>query len=284
MAGDWIKIEHTLPDKPEVDQMAAALSIDHDAVVGKLIRVWIWADQNTLDGNAVGVTSAFLDRISFCPGFANAMRKAGWLNGIDGALEFPNFDRHNGQTAKTRALTNRRVAKSRQGCNENVTLAALQNPLPEKRREETDSVRPFVASDHISEWPEAISRAATAAKRLWPSKRPEAKDWEELEKAAFLSISLFTEDWFQDAVNGTVVKHAKTPAAYLKAILSAGAEKQHYSLNDLFDQIVVPPPNKPNRKPVAVTTEHNQKSGDSKEPLPPGSGREMLREALALAK
>ncbi len=40
MAGDWIKVQHVTPDKPEVWQIADRLDIDPDAVVGKLIRVW----------------------------------------------------------------------------------------------------------------------------------------------------------------------------------------------------------------------------------------------------
>lgn len=144
MAGDWIKVEHTTPDKPEVVKLAGILGIDQDAVVGKLLRLWIWADQQSVSGNAITVTNSFLDRLVFCPGFAAGLVKVGWLNGREGLLSIPNFDRHNGQTAKNRANTNRRVANSRKAhnervtktCNENVTLRALQKPLPEKRREE----------------------------------------------------------------------------------------------------------------------------------------------------
>lgn len=144
MAGDWIKVEHTTPDKPEVVKLAGILGIDQDAVVGKLLRLWIWADQQSVSGNAITVTNSFLDRLVFCPGFAAGLVKVGWLNGREGLLSIPNFDRHNGQSAKNRANTNRRVANSRKAhhervaktCNENVTLEPLQKPLPEKRRED----------------------------------------------------------------------------------------------------------------------------------------------------
>ena len=63
MAGDWIKIEHVTPDKPEVWEMAELLGIDADSVAGKLLRIWIWADQQTISGNARSVTFA-LDRKS----------------------------------------------------------------------------------------------------------------------------------------------------------------------------------------------------------------------------
>ena len=144
MAGDWIKVEHTTPDKPEVVKLADMLGIDQDAVVGKLLRLWIWADQQSVSGNAITVTNSFLDRLVFCPGFAVGLVKVGWLNGRNGLLSIPNFDRHNGQTAKNRANTNRRVANHRKGRNDetvtDVTPEPLQKPLPEKRREENNNI------------------------------------------------------------------------------------------------------------------------------------------------
>ncbi len=140
MAGDWIKLEHVTPDKPEIVKMADILGIDQDSVVGKLVRIWIWADQNSVNGNAMTVTDSFLDRYTFCSGFSVALRNVGWLTGKNGCLMLPNFDRHNGQTSKNRAVTNRRVSKHRGDCNAgtvtNVTYEPLQKPLPEKRREE----------------------------------------------------------------------------------------------------------------------------------------------------
>jgi hypothetical protein len=137
VAGDWIKLECTTPDKPEIVRMASSLRIDQDAVVGKLLRVWVWADQNSIAGESVTITAAFIDRLTNRRGFARAMRDAGWLIGDDGAMTFPNFDRHNGTTAKARSVTNRRVAKHRT-CNGDGVTKAEQKPLPEKRREEID--------------------------------------------------------------------------------------------------------------------------------------------------
>lgn len=139
MAGDWIKIEHALPDKPEVMEIANALAIDADAVVGKLIRVWTWFDIHTENGNANVTMTALLDRYTGVTGFVTEMQKVGWITESNGVLTINKFERHNGQTAKNRANTNRRVAKLRK-CNDdsvtNVTARTLQKPLPEKRREE----------------------------------------------------------------------------------------------------------------------------------------------------
>ena len=131
MAGDWITIQHALPDKPEVVRIAGMLGIDQDAVTGKLLRLWIWADQQSVDGCALSVTESFLDRHVFQTGFAEALRAVGWLTGDDGCLSFPNFDRHNGKTAKTRALAKNRMGALRSERNKKSTDAQ-----PEKRREE----------------------------------------------------------------------------------------------------------------------------------------------------
>lgn len=133
MAGDWIKIEVATPDKPEVVQMSNILGIDQDAVVGKLIRLWIWGDQQTVDGNALSVTEMFIDRCTYCPGFASALRTVGWLDGRDSRLSIPNFARHNGKPAKQRANTQKRVKGHRETCNDD----SVTNVLPEKRREES---------------------------------------------------------------------------------------------------------------------------------------------------
>lgn len=118
-----------LSEEREVVAISVATGLDRFSVVGRLHRIWSWADTHTTDGNAKGVTHSFLDELVNCPGFAKAMRDACWLEGRDGALTFPKFSHHNGQTAKTRALTGNRVKRLRND-------ACVTQPLPEKRREE----------------------------------------------------------------------------------------------------------------------------------------------------
>lgn len=132
MAGDWMKIELELPDKPEVHAISAMLNLDPDCVVGKLIRVWQWFDKHTVDGNAYGVTYSLPDRISGVTGFGEAMSFVGWLEQHDKTLVMPKFDRHTSESAKQRALTAKRVAKKR---NADSNAANVTKTLPEKRRD-----------------------------------------------------------------------------------------------------------------------------------------------------
>ena len=147
MAGDWIKVQTCTPDKPEVHQIAELLSIDPDAVTGKLIRIWCWADQQTVDGNAHGVTKSLLDRVTGVTGFADALTHVGWLEKTGDGFTFPQFDRHNGSTAKKRATGAKRVEKHRKtlptapkACNAAAVTQSATYALPEKRREEKNSI------------------------------------------------------------------------------------------------------------------------------------------------
>jgi hypothetical protein len=144
MAGDWMKIELELPDKPEVHGIAAMLNIDPDCVVGKLIRVWQWFDKHTTDGNAYGVTFSLPDRISGVDGFGEAMQFVGWLEQNEKTLSMPKFDRHTSESAKTRALSAKRQSLYRNKCeesnagsdaNSNANTVTSPSQREEKRRE-----------------------------------------------------------------------------------------------------------------------------------------------------
>ncbi|RYD21747.1 MAG: hypothetical protein EOP88_10375 [Verrucomicrobiaceae bacterium] len=136
----WIKIEQTLPDKPEVVRMAAALDVDQDSVTGKLLRVWIWVDANFISGETLPITATFIDRITSCPGFATAMRAVGWLAGEDGSLVIPGFERHNGETAKERAKIARRVDKHRRRTDLAVTSGSSTSAAPIAESHVADTV------------------------------------------------------------------------------------------------------------------------------------------------
>jgi hypothetical protein len=144
----WIKLETHTFDKVEVFSMAQELGIDPDSVVGKCCRVWAWFDANTTNGITKSVTTALLDRYCGVTGFSQAMVNVGWMVIEDGDLFLPNYDRHNSQTAKDRALNAKRVAKSKKKALDNAESNGVGNgngngeSLPksldreEKRRED----------------------------------------------------------------------------------------------------------------------------------------------------
>jgi len=113
MRRPWIKIEICTPDKPEVCSLATQLRLDSDAVVGKLVRLWSWAEVNRIDPNDLGVTKEFIDKLVGRKGFAQALEKTGWLIETGEKLSFRNFKRHNSPVAQNKALTAKRVARHR---------------------------------------------------------------------------------------------------------------------------------------------------------------------------
>lgn len=153
MAGDWVKMDTDLHEKPEVLVMADHLSADTAVIVGCLHRIWSWFSSHTTDGNAPGVTPAFLDRLVAREGFAAELSAVGWLMHRNGSLSVPKFDRHNSKSAKERALTRDRVKRQR-------NAQSVTTPLPEKRREEKEK-----STDSTSGAPPA------------PRARPTIEEW-----------------------------------------------------------------------------------------------------------
>ena len=143
MAGDWIKMRIGLANDPAVISIAAGLDIGEFEVVGMLHHLWSWADTQSQDGHVVGVTRKWVDRFVHRDGFADRMQSAGWLIIDDSGIKFPNFDRHNGDSSKNRALATERKRKQR----ENVTPESQKMSRnerdeivtrEEKRREDKD--------------------------------------------------------------------------------------------------------------------------------------------------
>ena len=165
MAGEWIKMEAATPDKPEVLAIAAKMGWDDpDYAVGKLFRVWRWFDQQTLDGNAPGVTLPLLERIAGVTGFAEAMLSVRWLEASKAGIKLPNFDRHCGKTAKERALTAKRVANHKSNGKANAqgnasgnadgNAATVSKALPreEKRRKKPPNPLEGVVGVELPDW------------------------------------------------------------------------------------------------------------------------------------
>jgi hypothetical protein len=73
---------------------------------------------------------------------------SGWMADDGQSLTLPNFDRHNGKTAKTRAMTAKRVATHKAKSNASSVTSSVSSALPreEKRREDHSNI------DTLPEW------------------------------------------------------------------------------------------------------------------------------------
>ena len=136
MAGDWIKVEKITPDKPEIAILARELGISQADAFLSWFRAYSWADGITADGFVPNLSLADGDSLSrCCPGtfrtLASPILK--WVEETPGGLIFSKWNRHNGKSAKNRALEadkkRRQRSVSRFCPDDNGTKSG-----PEKRR------------------------------------------------------------------------------------------------------------------------------------------------------
>jgi hypothetical protein len=182
MAGDWIAIRCDLATEPEVIAIADATGLDEFAVVGRLHRLWSWANRHTTDGNARSVTFSWIDRYLQHDGFAQAMRSAGWLEMSTEGVTIPHFDRFNSQSGKQRLLTAKRVSEHKrkgnaqgnaQG-NAKVTLDAL--PKEQKRTEENRTKKGEAPLPPVELPPSIRTDAMQAAVDDWLAYKSERRE------------------------------------------------------------------------------------------------------------
>lgn len=181
MAGDWIKMTHALPEKPEVLAIAGKTGLNRFDVVGRLFILWRWFDINTTDGNARSVTVVTLEECLFGyssnAGFVSAVLLAGWLEDTGEGIRVVKFDEHISESAKVRAQTAKRVAKSKANAKGNAEGNAEGNadavtktvPREEKSREEKKDIPPgfalFWASWPVSDRKQAKGKCLDAWKK-----------------------------------------------------------------------------------------------------------------------
>lgn len=154
MAGDWIKMRVDLADDPAVIGMADRLGVDEFAIVGRLHRLWSWADAQSRDGHAYGVTKAWIDKYVRCDGFATQMQTVSWLTVTETGIEFPKFSRHNGETAKTRASATKRKQNQRSKVTDETGQTSRDERDKNKTREEK---RREELTQHIPRTPAQVS-------------------------------------------------------------------------------------------------------------------------------
>jgi len=174
MAG-WIKWQKGLTRRSEVLQIAAAVKKDRRLVACACMELWEWADDETADGFIAGCTEAFTDNFVGIRGFMVAYAAAGWATIEEGGIRLANWQRHNGATAKRRAMDGSRKDDSRTNVRNGsgqkadakrtgVRIASGQNAdqiREEKKREEQQQGFPLCAGS--SREPDAVACPLAAA-------------------------------------------------------------------------------------------------------------------------
>lgn len=173
MAGDWIKMTMALQSHPKVVRILSATQSDKFRVIGGLHAVWSIFDQHSVDGELHGYTFATMDHVIGWQGFSGAMADVGWLVATTAqTLTMPDFDTHNGASAKRRAEESERKRKGRLSakCPQDVRKVSAETQdgsqdkmrtREEKRREDVNTTSNDVVKPKQSKrtldyscWPE----------------------------------------------------------------------------------------------------------------------------------
>jgi hypothetical protein len=166
VAGDWIKMRHDLTDDPAVVRIADILQVDEDLVIGKLHRLWSWADRQTADGTTTGISKAWIDRHVRCPGFAEAMCSVKWLIADGDSISFPSFEKHNGESAKRRSRDAIRQRVSRKTRDNEPDKS--QRPVHDLSHKKCDNV--VTNSGHLTD--KSVTREEKRKEEKKESKEP----------------------------------------------------------------------------------------------------------------
>lgn len=161
MAGDWIKVEAATLDKPEVAMFSELLGLSRGEGFLLLLRFWFWMDSNASDkrpGFVRNMSEKLLNQTIKCEGFGAALREVGWLKIDETAhtITVPHFERHNGNTAKSRASDAKRKRKDRKTGVRKTSEKRPEKLGPEKRREEKNKnntpIVPTPAPGFVAFW------------------------------------------------------------------------------------------------------------------------------------
>jgi len=211
MAGDWIKLRKSVLTHPRLVRTMSALNADRLRTLGGIVSAWCLLDEQTSDGKLDGYTPEILDELVGLPGLARAMEVSGWLVITTNGLEAPDFEKHNGSSAKRRAQESDRKTSARNA--DKYPQPMQTNCGPEKRREEKSKLPPTPKGDvegfdqFWSAYPKRKSRASAV------------KAWAKAVKLASVQTIIAAveqqklgPDWTKDG--GKYIPH---PASWLNA-------------------------------------------------------------------
>lgn len=113
MAGDWIKMRANLAGDPAIRAVARAVRDDVFTTIGRLHALWAWADQHTDDGVLRLAVLSDVDEVVQKKGFGSELVEVGWLEVSEEGIVIPNWHRHNGKSAKQRAMEKDKKSRQR---------------------------------------------------------------------------------------------------------------------------------------------------------------------------
>lgn len=221
MAGEWAAIDCNLATKPEVLELVDETGEPADAVIGRMVQLWLWAAMNSEDGTARMTVRRLGKLFGGGDAFWTCVQRVGWLD-VDeenGTVAIPGWERRFSSAAKTRAQAAVRHARERDG-RSRAHGAARERPscgretVGEERRGEEKFPTPHEAWQAIRQaW------AATGTLKPWKLDRPPEGGEEFLE----------TDGWAEDALQAIArlpsCRFFKTPPTMVQLFKAGFVDK-----------------------------------------------------------
>ena len=125
----WLKVGVDTPFKAAITNAARELGCTRGDAFLAWFRLYSWLDEQTADGRLPGIMPEDLDGVAGRQGLAASLARSGWLTFRDGGCVVVNWDEHNGQNAKRRAMD----AKRKNAIREQMRKQGVTpRPLPKR--------------------------------------------------------------------------------------------------------------------------------------------------------
>ena len=167
MAGNWIKMRVNLSSDPAVIKVSRLLDCSEFKVVGLLHWLWSWADTHTEDGHAVGIDCVWINRQTGTENFCEALVQVGWLSMTEDGITIPNFDAHNGTSAKARANTAKRAANFKARKAQTPIDNAPKKPIRTKKVRKTVGKTDAIVKLLETEYRDLLNEDKAEATKAW---------------------------------------------------------------------------------------------------------------------
>lgn len=138
---NWIKVRSNLRTSPKVVIVASRLSVTPITALGAICTAWMLADEHADEhGLLRGIDINALDGMIGIDGLGEAMAKVGWIEAAEDGVQFINYEKHNGSTAKSRARDQQRKQSARACPKKPGQKKDKAGTREEKNREREDNI------------------------------------------------------------------------------------------------------------------------------------------------
>ena len=214
MAGEWCPIDCNLATKPEVLELVDETGEPADAVIGRLVQLWLWSAMNSEDGTARMTVRRLCRQFGGSDTFWAGVQRVGWLqvDEANGTVAIPGWERRFSSAAKARvqaAVRHQRDKEVRRVCAQGGGAAA-SDPGRARAPEEIRGEEKFPSSPRVGFGQIRAAWHASGRLKPWKPDRPPKQN------AALLDDPGWCADALAAIERLPACRFFKTPATMLQ--------------------------------------------------------------------